>query len=280
MATEWISRNAVFAALDMCAVMEHYQIQAGRGSSFRINCPFHEDERPSCSVDTNNKVFNCFGCEAQGNVLDFIAAMEGLDTRAEFRAVLETAIDIIGHNPSPPRNARRNKSNEAHSSSRNPSAENTQSDTDKVINGVDGEATNNVTDEFGDTRVSQNTDDNQSLVSDGKSPGKPTPRKRCASKSRTKNSKAKPGNEIHSNRVRDNFPPNKILQAPAFPLKLERQHAFLDERGIAQELLEEFGVGFETRSNALMAGRICLPVHNAKGELVAYAGRWAGVKPC
>ena len=25
-----------------------------------------------------------------------------------------------------------------------------------------------------------------------------------------------------------------------------------------------------------MAGRICIPIHNAKGELVAYAGRWPG----
>ena len=25
-----------------------------------------------------------------------------------------------------------------------------------------------------------------------------------------------------------------------------------------------------------MAGRICIPIHNERGELVAYAGRWPG----
>ena len=28
-----------------------------------------------------------------------------------------------------------------------------------------------------------------------------------------------------------------------------------------------------------MAGRVCIPIHNTAGELVAYAGRWPGEPP-
>jgi len=31
--------------------------------------------------------------------------------------------------------------------------------------------------------------------------------------------------------------------------------------------------------NGLLAGRIAIPIHNGKGELVAYAGRWPGTPP-
>ena len=34
----------------------------------------------------------------------------------------------------------------------------------------------------------------------------------------------------------------------------------------------EFGIGYCSRGS--MAGRICIPIHNEQGELVAYAGRW------
>jgi DNA primase len=35
-----------------------------------------------------------------------------------------------------------------------------------------------------------------------------------------------------------------------------------------------FGLGFCGKGS--MAGRVCIPIHNADGALVAYAGRWVG----
>ena len=71
--------------------------------------------------------------------------------------------------------------------------------------------------------------------------------------------------------------------APNTPLKfrldkLERQHPYLTEqRGLTPETIVDFGIGF--CSKGMMADRIAIPIHNAKGEVVAYAGRFVGEPP-
>lgn len=59
-----------------------------------------------------------------------------------------------------------------------------------------------------------------------------------------------------------------------FQLKLDASHAYLTDRGLSAELVAEFGLGFCSRG--LMKGRICIPIQDQDGNLVAYAGRWAG----
>jgi len=60
--------------------------------------------------------------------------------------------------------------------------------------------------------------------------------------------------------------------------KLERQHPYLTEqRGLTLETIVDFGIGF--CSKGMMADRIAIPIHNAKGEVVAYAGRFIGAPP-
>ncbi|HWB48633.1 MAG TPA: CHC2 zinc finger domain-containing protein [Stellaceae bacterium] len=58
-----------------------------------------------------------------------------------------------------------------------------------------------------------------------------------------------------------------------FTLKLDPSHPYLVERGLSAEQIAEFGLGYCSRGS--MAGRICFPIHNEAGALVAYAGRWA-----
>jgi DNA primase len=53
---------------------------------------------------------------------------------------------------------------------------------------------------------------------------------------------------------------------------IDSSHPYLVHRGIKQETAEHFGVGFYT-GKGLMSGRIVIPIHNKKGEMVAYAGR-------
>jgi len=62
-----------------------------------------------------------------------------------------------------------------------------------------------------------------------------------------------------------------------FALKLDAKHPYLVERGLSAELVAEFGLGYCSRG--VMAGRICVPIHNPAGQLVAYAGRWPGEPP-
>lgn len=56
--------------------------------------------------------------------------------------------------------------------------------------------------------------------------------------------------------------------------KLERDHPYLLERGLSEETVLDFGLGYCTRG--VMQGHIAIPIHNVKGEVVAYAGRWPG----
>jgi DNA primase len=66
--------------------------------------------------------------------------------------------------------------------------------------------------------------------------------------------------------------PNKPLK---FRLdKLQRDHPYLVERGLTQETIVDFGAGFCAKG--VMADHIAIPIHNSKGEVVAYAGRWPG----
>ena len=54
-------------------------------------------------------------------------------------------------------------------------------------------------------------------------------------------------------------------------------HPYLTERGLSAETIAEFGLGYCHKGS--MTGRIVVPIHNAEGQLVAYAGRWPGTPP-
>jgi DNA primase len=77
--------------------------------------------------------------------------------------------------------------------------------------------------------------------------------------------------------------PSPESSAPNTPLKfrldkLERSHPYLlEQRGLTPETIVDFGIGFCAKG--MMADRIAIPIHNAKGEVVAYAGRFIGAPP-
>ena len=52
---------------------EHYGIHVGRNGM--ACCPFHNDKTPSMKLDRR---YHCFGCGADGDVIDFAAALYGL----------------------------------------------------------------------------------------------------------------------------------------------------------------------------------------------------------
>ena len=53
---------------------------------------------------------------------------------------------------------------------------------------------------------------------------------------------------------------------------IDHHHPYLKERGVTEETAQKFGVGFFLGKGS-MHDRIVIPIHNPKGELVAYAGR-------
>ena len=67
--------------------------------------------------------------------------------------------------------------------------------------------------------------------------------------------------------------PNEPLRPLPFRLTLDPSHPYLAERHISPELAATFGLGY--CSLGTMKGRICMPIHDERGVLVAYTGRWA-----
>ncbi len=58
---------------------------------------------------------------------------------------------------------------------------------------------------------------------------------------------------------------------------LERSHSFFRDRHITSEMIETFGLGIAARG--MMKGRLVIPIHNPKGQLIAYCGRWPADEP-
>lgn len=49
-----------------------------RGTEFRALCPFHEEKHPSFTVTDDKGFFQCFGCGAHGDVIDWISKTRSL----------------------------------------------------------------------------------------------------------------------------------------------------------------------------------------------------------
>lgn len=64
---------------------ESYGIRVNRAG--KAKCPFHNDRTPSMKVD---KRFHCFGCGADGDVIDFAAQLYGLDGKSAAENWLRT----------------------------------------------------------------------------------------------------------------------------------------------------------------------------------------------
>jgi DNA primase catalytic core len=55
-------------------VLNHYGLKANRNKM--LKCPFHEEKEPSLKIYPNTNTFNCFGCEANGDTIEFIQLFE------------------------------------------------------------------------------------------------------------------------------------------------------------------------------------------------------------
>jgi len=82
-----------------------------------------------------------------------------------------------------------------------------------------------------------------------------------------------PEPELVSRKETDGAGESDLNKPLTFNLQnIDRAHPYLKERGVSEETAKKFGVGFFPGKGS-MHGRIVIPIHNPKGELVAYAGR-------
>ncbi len=213
----FVDFRALKAAVKMEQVLAHYGLteQFKRGNdSLTGPCPIHKGTHPTqFRVSISKNCWNCFSdCHCGGNVLDFVARMEGVDANeAANRMVKWFNLDIEALNA------------ESERAQRKPSPKS-------------GAKTK---------------------------PGAPV-RQTPATETKPTAPKAEPRESA----------PNKPL---GFALKLANQHPYFAERGLTPETVAEFGLGYCEKG--VMSDRVAIPIHNVKGELVGYAGRWPGEPP-
>ena len=89
--------EAVKQAVPTRQAAEFYGVQVGRNGM--ACCPFHDDKHPSMKVDRR---FHCFGCQADGDVIDFTARLFGLNKKEAALKLAEdfsVRYDAKGHDP-------------------------------------------------------------------------------------------------------------------------------------------------------------------------------------
>lgn len=86
---------------DFARVLADYGLELSkdgtRPDQHKCLCPFHEDTKPSLKVNTAKNIYHCFACEAKGNVLDFVMAMDDIGIRP---AAKKVAV-LCGISPAP-----------------------------------------------------------------------------------------------------------------------------------------------------------------------------------
>ncbi len=64
--------------VDIVQVISEYVRLRRVGSRYSGLCPFHNEKTPSFSVSADHQFFRCFGCDAKGDVFNFVMNIEGL----------------------------------------------------------------------------------------------------------------------------------------------------------------------------------------------------------
>ncbi len=205
MKANWIDFKALRAKLDFAGVLAHYGVQIKTtGKQHHGFCPLpnHNGNRnsPSFSANLERGIFQCFGCGAKGNALEFAALMEKIDPN-DGPALREVAVKL-----------------------QKQFFPEWQSDSPTVTKALPSKAT------------------------------APSPPKLPE--------KSEPANK-----------PGTVINAPLdFELKgLDAGHPYLLSRGFTPETIQRFGLGYCSRG--LLKNRVAIPLHDATGALVGYAGR-------
>ena len=89
--------ESVKAAVTTRQAAEHYGIEVNHHGMAR--CPFHDDRIPSMKLDTR---YHCFGCGADGDVIDFTAKLFRLGSYAAAKKLAaDFGIGVDHHDPPP-----------------------------------------------------------------------------------------------------------------------------------------------------------------------------------
>jgi DNA primase len=83
MESNWVDFKAIKQSVAIAQVLDHYNVKLKKsGKELRGRCPIHQgDGTDSFHVSIEKNAFHCFSCQAKGNILDLVAAMEKCTVR-------------------------------------------------------------------------------------------------------------------------------------------------------------------------------------------------------
>ena len=99
--------EAVKAKVSIVDVVRRYVDLKPVSGRFMGACPFHQETKPSMSVNDEEGFFYCFGCQASGDVIDFYSRINGLDFRETLEQLAAEAGIELAHVPHDPHAAER-----------------------------------------------------------------------------------------------------------------------------------------------------------------------------
>jgi DNA primase len=70
-------------------ISDYVDLKAAGSSRFKGLCPFHSEKTPSFNVDREKQFFHCFGCNAGGDVFEFVKLAEQVSFPESVRIVAE-----------------------------------------------------------------------------------------------------------------------------------------------------------------------------------------------
>src|SRR3954471_10583033 len=102
------SIDRVRQAADIVEVVNAHTDLRRQGSRWLGLCPFHEERTPSFSVDPQEKLYHCFGCQVGGDVFSFVQEKEGLGFSESVEMLAERyGVELVREREDPQAEARR-----------------------------------------------------------------------------------------------------------------------------------------------------------------------------
>ena len=102
------SIDRVRQAADIVEVVSAHTDLRRQGARWLGLCPFHEERTPSFSVDPQEKLYHCFGCQAGGDVFSFVQEKEGIGFSEAVEVLAErSGVELVREREDPRAEARR-----------------------------------------------------------------------------------------------------------------------------------------------------------------------------
>ncbi|WP_319584849.1 DNA primase [uncultured Pseudodesulfovibrio sp.] len=99
--------EAVKARINISDIVRRYVDLKPVSGRWMGACPFHQETKPSMSVNDDEGFFYCFGCQASGDVIDFYGRINGLEFRESLEQLAAECGVELSHVPHDPHAAER-----------------------------------------------------------------------------------------------------------------------------------------------------------------------------